>query len=613
MGKRDARCDGWAPRRAGASVRMLLSAALGLSIGAWCALTAAAAPAHHHPGDADHVAKVASSPVRVPPPATRNPSWSGEAAWASENGTASFDDVTGAWVQPAVAPSSSPQYADTWVGVDGYDGKLLQAGTSAEALDGGTSYVPWFVAWNGAPSGMTVIDEPVAPGDHMHVAIERHATGTWSVDLVDGTAGWTWSTSVTYPATGATAEWIEEAPGTWSTPTRDQVLADYGSVSFTTVRANGVAPQKLTALDIVQNGSMLSYPATYDSALGSFDVRYGDAVPTVRSIAPASGPATGGTMVAISGQNFGNSPVVRFGGVVASVVRCSTTSLVVRAPAHLPGMASVTVTAGTAGAAFEAASTGVGFDYLAEPGYLVVSASGATRGFGSAANGPAFPRAITGVVGLARDTATGGYWEVTSEGGVYNVGAPDLGTLTALVQRLSIGSVAGIAALPTGTGYWIATTHGNVYEFGAARSFGTLRDAHLASRVVGIVATATGHGYWLAASDGRVSAFGSAGYFGSAAMLHLRAPVVGMSPTPTGHGYWLAASDGGVFAFGAARYFGGAAGLRLRAPIVGIASSTTGHGYWLVASDGGVFAFGAARFCGSAAPLHAPAVALLAG
>jgi hypothetical protein len=447
---------------------------------------------------------------------------------------------------------------------------------------------------------MTVLSEPVSAGDRMRVAISRLGTGDWDVELSDVTAGWTWSTTVAYPANGQTAEWIEEAPGTWSTSSHYQTLADYGSVTFTTVRADGAAPAATTAYDVVQGGALVSSPGTYSQSAASFSLRYGAAVPTVRAVSPATGPSSGGTLVDLAGSGFGTSPVVRFGGVEAQVVSSTTSSLVVRAPAHAPGVVPVTVASGTADGTLDTSASAATFEYVSAPGYLVVFSSGRVDAFGTAPV-PATARAGADVVGLAKDSATGGYWEATSGGGVYDVGAPDLGTLTALVQREPIGSVTGIAATPSGSGYWLVTTDGDVYDFGSAGAFGTLHGTRLDAPVVSMAASPTGNGYWLVASDGGVFTFGAARFFGSAGNLHLRAPVVGMAAAPTGDGYWLVASDGGIFTYGTARFFGSMGGTHLNAPVVAMAAAPTGDGYWLVGADGGVFTFGAAHFFGSAA------------
>ena len=329
----------------------ILGAALLVTL-ALSALVGSPAAGLARPGGARRPLETSQVPMQ--PPATDDPGWSGKVAWAFQNGVSAFDKVTGAWVQPSIAASSTTQYADTWVGVNGFDGggPLLQTGTSAWAHDGTVSYVPWFVDWNGAPSGMTVIDEPVAAGDRMQAVLDGNGSGTWSVELANLTAGWKWSTTLSYAADGSTAEWIEEAPGTWTTPSRYQTLADYGSVTFTTVRADGAVPMTMTTLDIVQSGSVVSYPSTYEPAQGAFTVQYGEPVPAVRTISPTSGPTAGGSTVVLSGSDLGLSlsPVVRFGGLKGTVLHSSTSAIVVRAPAHVPGNVTVTISAGpTAG------------------------------------------------------------------------------------------------------------------------------------------------------------------------------------------------------------------------------------------------------------------------
>jgi hypothetical protein len=66
-------------------------------------------------------------------------------------------------------------------------------------------------------------------------------------------------------------------------------------------------------------------------------------LPTLTSFAPAVGPVTGGTDVTITGTNFQNGVVVRFGAVAATVSSVTTTRLVARAPAQAAGVVSLTV------------------------------------------------------------------------------------------------------------------------------------------------------------------------------------------------------------------------------------------------------------------------------
>ncbi len=69
------------------------------------------------------------------------------------------------------------------------------------------------------------------------------------------------------------------------------------------------------------------------------------------------------------------------------------------------------------------------------------------------------------VVGMAADPATGGYWEVGSDGGIYAFGAPFYGSEpgAGAVQL----PVVGLAALPSGGGYEEVDSGQQLYSFGA--------------------------------------------------------------------------------------------------------------------------------------------------
>jgi hypothetical protein len=115
-------------------------------------------------------------------------------------------------------------------------------------------------------------------------------------------------------------------------------------------------------------------------------------------------------------------------------------------------------------------------------------------------------------VGISADDATGGYWEVASDGGIFSFGAPFL------------GSTGGI---------------------------------RLSQPVNGMASLEDGQGYWFVASDGGIFSEGGAAFHGSMGGAVLNAPVVGMASDPATGGYWLVASDGGVFSFDAPFYGAG--------------------------------------------------------
>ena len=126
-------------------------------------------------------------------------------------------------------------------------------------------------------------------------------------------------------------------------------------------------------------------------------------------------------------------------------------------------------------------------------------------------------------------------------------------------QHLNAPIVA-IAVTPDGRGYWEVASDGGIFNFGDAGYYGSMGGKPLNKPIVGIAAATDGAGYYEVATDGGVFNFGSAGFFGSAGNLHLNAPVVGIATAPDNHGYWTFATDGGVFNYGTGSLFKGSAG-----------------------------------------------------
>ena len=98
-----------------------------------------------------------------------------------------------------------------------------------------------------------------------------------------------------------------------------------------------------------------------DADWGTRIARLG-AVPTVTSIAPTSGPDTGGTAVTLTGTNFGSGATVALGGVAAtSVVVVSPSTITATTGAHAAGTVDVVVT----NLALETGTLASGFAYIA--------------------------------------------------------------------------------------------------------------------------------------------------------------------------------------------------------------------------------------------------------
>jgi autotransporter passenger strand-loop-strand repeat protein len=137
------------------------------------------------------------------------------------------------------------------------------------------------------------------------------------------------------------------ATGTFSNSTT-QVLVSGVSWSSSnqaaaTINSSGVA-MTLTA-------GTTTITATDNGVSGSTTLTVAaQPAPSISSISPATGPATGGTSVTINGANFVGVTGVSFGGVAASFVVVSATKVTATAPAGTAGQAvdiTVTSAAGT--------------------------------------------------------------------------------------------------------------------------------------------------------------------------------------------------------------------------------------------------------------------------
>ena len=210
-------------------VRRWSSAAcvLALLIAAPSATAAAGQGGTVRPGLGHNPAVVEQSTATID---KNSPSWAGFAGTG-----ATFSDVVGSWVQPAVTcPTNQQQDAAFWVGIDGYQSNTVeQTGTDSDCNKGnkkhpgGAHYYAW---WQMYPGSSNVIAHPVGPLDSMTAEVSTNGS-TFTLTLTDNTQGWTNSTTQTPTTTAAaaSAEWIVEAPTIKGKPSK---LANFGSVSF---------------------------------------------------------------------------------------------------------------------------------------------------------------------------------------------------------------------------------------------------------------------------------------------------------------------------------------------------------------------------------------------
>jgi len=464
--------------------------------------------------------------------------------WSGYLETGNFTSISADWTVPAVQPSSALEAAGTWIGIDGVQtNTLIQTGTEENTVGGQVEYDAWYEL---LPQQSIMIGG-VTPGDSMRASIKESApnSGSWMLSIEDLTSGQQFSKKLIYSTPGASAEWIQEAPSDGQG--NILTLADYGTVTFTSLDANGAPPSAANMQPVAMvngaTGNVISQPGAFDSNTDQFTVSY-------------TGPVPGTT----------------------------TPPVCVGSADHPAGSAVAAIAAmrGPGGCA----------------GYWVVTTSGQVIPFGAAAGYGSLPAGGPAPVIDIIATPTGlGYWVATADGAVHPfgdaVGAGDMS------GRHLNGSIIAMAATPSGKGYWLVGSDGGIFAFGDARFFGSTGAMRLNRPVVGIAPAPGGGGYWLVASDGGIFAFGVAPFLGSMGAARLNRPVVGMTADPARRGYRMVAADGGIFSFGAP-FYGSLGSIHLGADIATMAPSTDGNGYYLLDVQGGVYAFGDAPYLGRA-------------
>lgn len=218
--------------------------------------------------------------------ANQSSNWSGYNQGALEKGTF-FNSITGDWVVPtATRHVNEDEYSSAWIGIGGgcidarctlTDTTLIQAGTEQDVdAAGNASYSAW---WELIPSpGITITSLAIHPGDHIHASIAEVVANSnvWTISLQNVTTGQSFSQTVPYSSTHATAEWILETPliiGGGGTGISS--MPDLTTTTFDNATVNG-APAALTSFEEMQlvgsNGALVGKPSAPDSGADGFNV-----------------------------------------------------------------------------------------------------------------------------------------------------------------------------------------------------------------------------------------------------------------------------------------------------------------------------------------------------
>ncbi len=219
--------------------------------------------------------------------ANKSNNWSGYNQGLLEQGGKMFHQVSADWTVPRASAHrhGEAEFSSTWIGIGGgcvdascavTDPTLIQTGTEQDVdASGHATYSAW---WEIIPiPSVTITTVHVRPGDRIHAALLESppASERWIMLLRDTTNGQSFTQTLPYPSSHATAEWIQETPveiGTGA-PTVGP-LPNLSRVTFDLARTNSAMPA-LKASEEIQltdtNGHVLATPSATDRDADGFN------------------------------------------------------------------------------------------------------------------------------------------------------------------------------------------------------------------------------------------------------------------------------------------------------------------------------------------------------
>lgn len=218
--------------------------------------------------------------------ANESSNWFGYGQGSVEQGGKLFTSIGGSWTIPAATQHTVGQAeaSSDWIGIGGgcvdsgctvSDSTLIQTGTEQDvSATGAPSYSAWYELVP-APS-LTISSMTVQPGDHMHASLSQLATDAdvWDITIQDVTRNESYSTTLPYPSTMDTAEWIEETPLEIGTDAGFAALPNLTNPAFNSGTVNGAAVKLSTSeeMDLTDSsGAVIGAPSAPNSAGSGFD------------------------------------------------------------------------------------------------------------------------------------------------------------------------------------------------------------------------------------------------------------------------------------------------------------------------------------------------------
>jgi hypothetical protein len=218
--------------------------------------------------------------------ANQSSNWFGYSQGTLEQGSKLFNSISGDWTVPAATShtAGTAEASSDWIGIGGgcvdagctvTDSTLIQTGTEQDVdATGAPSYSAW---WELVPApSITISNITVSPGDHMHASVSElvNDADVWNITITDVTKNETFTTTVPYPSTHGTAEWIEETPLEIGTDAGFAALPNLTNPAFSSGTVNGAAV-KLTTSEEMQlidsNSNVIGTPSAPNAAGSGFD------------------------------------------------------------------------------------------------------------------------------------------------------------------------------------------------------------------------------------------------------------------------------------------------------------------------------------------------------
>jgi peptidase A4-like protein len=176
------------------------------------------------------------------------------------------------------------EYSSTWAGIGGgcvdatcgvVDDTLIQAGTEQDVTASGVAvYSAWWEVLPG-PS-MAITSLAVGAGDRMSLAIAetRQDSELWSLTLKDVTRHESYSRTIPYSSSYASAEWIDEAPVVVGAGARVGPLPNLSVTTFDGATADGFRAGFTPAEEmqlVGSNGQVIGAPSAPDPEADGFN------------------------------------------------------------------------------------------------------------------------------------------------------------------------------------------------------------------------------------------------------------------------------------------------------------------------------------------------------